>query len=166
MHNPMSYDFVKAACQNYPEPLSRLIVGVDNFAYDSSWPVESILGEYAGDHFDKERLVLVLRRSILSGSDAESQGAHGKFSEIFNRSGLGPEKKCHIFALVEEESLKWVESRIERNAAGKITFPVGNGHHMRQYIARDSAGRFVKEILPPLWQIKLHGWLPSRELRK
>lgn len=32
MFNPMSHDFVRAACQKYPEELSRLITGVDNFA--------------------------------------------------------------------------------------------------------------------------------------
>ncbi len=148
MLNPMTHDFVRVAYRKYPAPLSDLISAVDSFAYGASWPIESILGEYAGKFFDAERLRQAVQVSIWDQSDFYSRGAHGMLVPAFNASGLSPDCKDHIFRIVQQEAFARIEQGIRRAPDGAETFEE-HGHHGRQYIARNSTGRIVREVLPP-----------------
>lgn len=149
MLNPMTHDFVRVAYQKYPEPLANLISAVDRFSYDATWPIESTLGEYAGKFFNADRLRQAVQISIWDESDFYSRGAHGMLVPAFNASGLNPACKDIIFRIVQEEALARIDQGISRAADGSETFQE-HGHHGRQYIARNSTGRVVREVLPPL----------------
>lgn len=162
MLNPMAYDFVRVACRRYPEPLARLIGAVDSFAYDASWPIETILGEYSGDFFDANRLHQAVIKSIWDDSDFYSRGAHSRLVPVFNASGLSPEYKKQIFTVVQEEAFARIRQAITRDSEGREIFRE-HGHHGRQYIARNSAARLVQEILPPLSKALLHNYLSLKK---
>lgn len=155
MLNPMAHEFVRVAYKRYPQPLSSLIGAVDRFAYDSSWPIETLLGEYAGGSFSSKRLREAVQKSIWDESDFYSRGAHGLLVPVFNQSGMAPDSKAHIFQIVEDEAFARIEQGVTRYPNGQERFSE-HGHHGRQYIARNSAARFVKEVLPPLSKALLH----------
>jgi hypothetical protein len=148
MHNPMTYDFVRVASQKYPEPLSNLISAVDRFAYDATWPIESILGEYSGNMFNSTVLRLAVQKSIWDDSDFYSRGAHGLLVPVFNSSGLGGEYRNRILQIVEDEAFRRISQAIIKDVDGSERFRE-HGHHGRQYIARNSTERLVREVLPP-----------------
>ena len=158
MLNPMTHEFVRVACKRYPQPLSDLIMAVDSFAYTASWPIETLLGEYAGDFFNAERLRDAVRKSIWDDSDFYSRGAHGCLVPAFNQSGLAPDKRPQIFKIVQDEAFSRIEQGIVRNPDGEERFRE-HGHHGRQYIARNSTARVVREVLPALSKALLHHYL-------
>lgn len=162
MLNPMAFDFVRVAYRRYPEPLARLIGAVDSFAYGAAWPIETILGEHSGKFFDAERLRQAVQKSIWDDSDFYSRGAHSQLVPVFNASGLPPESKAKIFQIVQEEAFARIQQAIRKESSGRERFEE-RGHHGRQYIARNSAGRLVKEILPPLSKALLHHYLSLKK---
>lgn len=157
MPNPMTYEFVRAAILRYPDPLANMISAVDSFAYDASWPIETFMGEYSGDQFDADRLRKAVQKSIWDDSDFYSRGAHGMLVPVFNVSGLAPNSRNRIFQIVEDESFARIAQAIVKNPDGTESFRE-HGHHGRQYIARNSTARFVREVLPPWSRALVHSY--------
>lgn len=147
--NPMTDAFTRAAYDRVPVHHQNLLTAVDRFAYGAAFPIETTLGEYAGEKFNKEILVQAVTDMIrLPLTDPAAPVGHIMLERAFRESGLPEAKLEKIITITEEEAMKRINSgAYVRERDGAVRYSE-HGHHGRQYIARNSTHRTVAEVLP------------------
>lgn len=158
MHNPMSYDWVRVAYNNYPDNIQNFLNGVSQFAYDAPHDIESRLGEYSRSNFDKQKLIDAVTASIRS-KDVSKWSPYGTLTHAFAKACLPDAALEKVQAITEDVALARIAQAIHTDANGKESFHE-HGHHGRQYIARDVVARVIREVLPqPTLLEKAANWL-------
>ncbi len=147
MHNPMSYEWVQVAYNNYPDHIQNFLSGVSQFAYDAPRDIETRLGEYSGASFDKQKLVDAVTSSIRSTDVSSIFSPYKTLTYAFAKVNLPDTALKKIQDITEEVALARIEKAIRTDENGKERFNE-HGHHGRQYIARDVVARVILEVLP------------------
>ncbi len=145
----MSYDWVRVAYNNYPGNVQNFLNGVSQFAYDAPdapHAIESRLGEYSGDGFDRQKLVDAVRASIRSENVSSSWSPYKTLTHAFAKVNLPDAALEEVQDITEDVALARIAQAIHTDANGKEFFQE-HGHHGRQYIARDVVARVIREVL-------------------
>ncbi|OIN86983.1 MAG: hypothetical protein AUJ12_03580 [Alphaproteobacteria bacterium CG1_02_46_17] len=147
MNNPMTYDWVRAAYNNYPDNIQDFLNRVNQFAYDAPHHIESRLGEYSRSNFDKQKLVDAVTASIRSKDVLDRWSPYKTLTYDFAKANLPDAALEKVQRITEEVALARIAQAIYTDANGKELFHE-HGHHGRQYIARDVVARVIREVLP------------------
>ncbi len=146
MNNPMISDFVKKQMPLYPQTLQGIFHAVNALAYEACHTIEGPLGEGRGGRlpFNYERLVEATQDSIHTLATGHDHYISKQLREALTQAALGDAARDGIVAIMQEEA----RARIDQaTSTDKQTFRE-HGHHGRQYIARNTVERVMKEVLP------------------
>jgi len=145
INNPMTSDFVKERIGDYPETLQHVFNAVNGYAYDTCSPIETRLGEYCPDGaFDYDVLVNETKRRIWNNLK-EAANTYGiMLCRALQNAALTNHDLDSILVITEQEAVR----RIDQATSDDRKSFREHGHHGRQYIARNSVERVMKEVLP------------------
>lgn len=137
MYNPMTTEYVRELLPQLSPVRQAFLEAVDYFAYQSTSPIESRLGEYAKDKYDRDALVNAVSRSIRKmtideGSRFRLDGV--QLAQAIAAVGLPPNTINDVEKAVEEAAIQIIDNATDVSG-GKQRFVMGNAHHGRQYIA-------------------------------
>lgn len=142
----MTSDHVKQNAEKYPPTLHDVFHAVNAFAYDSTYHIEGPYGEGYGGRigpFNYERLVNATIESIHSSARGKSWSGTN-LRKTLATAGLSDAELDRIVDITLQEALLRIK---DRTSEDKKIFHE-HGHHGRQYIARNTVERVMKEILP------------------
>lgn len=146
-NNPMTSDYVRTRISKYPETLQNVFGAVNNLAYDACHTIEGPLGEgYFGGKlpYDYNRLVQATSNSIRDMARNKNALAGLQLHHALTDAALSDSELDKIIVIAQQEALKRID---QSTSADKKTF-TEHGHHGRQYIARNTVERVMKEVLP------------------
>ncbi len=146
MNNPLITDFVKKQLPLYPQTLQDVFHAVNALAYEACQTIEGPLGEGRGGRlpFDYARLVQATHESIETLAASDTHFLSKQLHSALAQAALGDAERQQIVAILKEEA----RARIDQaTSTDKQTFRE-HGHHGRQYIARNTVDRVMKEVLP------------------
>jgi len=147
MPNPMISDHTREEIAKYPDTLREVFNAVDSFAYQACHTIEGPLGEGYGGRihpFDYDRLVQATKDSIRTLARDKSQWPGYQLRQALANAALTDTELDKITGIIEEEALARIDKATSED---RKTFRE-HGHHGRQYIARNSVERVIKEVLP------------------
>ena len=148
INNPMTSDFIRDTIAAYPQTLRALFSAVNNYAYDASAPIESTLGEYYKRHasgaFHYGLLITAVRNCIQNNIKDIHDFSGRVLTTAAAEAGLSPRDLDLILNITAEEALR----RINGCTSANRTSYSEHGHHGRQYIARNTVERVMREVLP------------------
>lgn len=147
MSNPMTSQETREKIAKYPDTLREVFNAIDSFAYQACHTIEGPLGEGYGGRilpFDYDRLVEATKASIHSLAKDGSHWAGHQLRRALATAALTDTELHKITRIVEEEALARIN---QATSEDRKTF-CEHGHHGRQYIARNSVERVMKEVLP------------------
>lgn len=124
-------------------------MAVDRFAYETTWQIESLLGEYAGDQYDKDVLVNATStsiRKITVDDGAKLNWERLQLIKAIANAQFQASIIDDIESIVTEEAIKIVDSATEIKD-GKQRCLIRNGHHGRQYIAANAAEQVAMKYI-------------------
>lgn len=145
MYNPMTTQYLRELWPNISPLKQAFITAVDDFAYQSTWPMESPLGEYARDKYDRDILVSAVSKAIRKMTINEGNSIRNDRLQLIKAiadAGFHPNTLNSVEKIVEEEAIKIIDAVTEIKE-GKQRFLVNNAHHGRQYIAAAVSERIV-----------------------
>ncbi len=146
MNNPMISDFVKKQLPLYPQTLQDIFHAVNALAYEACHTIEGPLGEGRGGRlpFNYECLVQATQDSINTLAKGREHFISKQLRGALAQAALGDAERDRIAVILQEEA----RARIDQaTSTDKQTFR-DHGHHGRQYIARNTVERVMKEVLP------------------
>lgn len=148
MYNPKTTEYVRMIMPDL-SPLRRAFLdAVNDFAYETTWPMETVLGEYAGDKYDRDILVDAVKKSIRKLTVSEgarmSMERHTLIKTISD-AGLHANTIFCVETAVEEEAIKIIDS-VTGIRNGKQRFLASNAHHGRQYLAANAVENIARNF--------------------
>lgn len=146
MNNPMISDFVRKQIPLYPRTLQDVFHAVNALAYEACHTIEGPLGEGRGGRlpFHYERLVQATQDSISSLAKDRTHYIGNQLRNALANAALTNTTLDSIVAITQQEALARID---QATSTDKQTFRE-HGHHGRQYIARNTVERVMKEVLP------------------
>ena len=137
MYNPMTTQYVRDLLPTISPLKQSFLQAVDYFAYQSTYPIESPLGEYAKDKYNRDALVDAVNtsiRKITAGEGSPMRLDRLQLIKTIEEANFHPNTFQCVEKAVEEEAIKMIDY-LSDIKDGKQRFRVNNGHHGRQYIA-------------------------------
>jgi hypothetical protein len=147
INNPMISDFVRNQIPKYPKTLQDVFQVVNQFAYDATHTIEGPLGEGYGGRtmpFDYPRLVTATSDSIRAMARSRTSMTGIQLRRALADAALSDDTLDRIIAVTEQEAQK----RIDQATSEDRTKFHEHGHHGRQYIARNTVSRVMREVIP------------------
>ena len=146
MYNPMLSAESQRQLALYPQTLRNVFHAVSALTYEACSTIEGPLGESRGGRlpFDYDRLVAATHDNIQSLATGDSHYLSKQLSHALTNAAIDDSTRDQIIAIMHEEALARID---QATSADKQSFRE-HGHHGRQYIARNTVDRVMKEVLP------------------
>ena len=142
----MTTEFVRALTNKLSPLQQDFLEAVNDFAYETTWPIESKPGEYAGSKYNRGELYKAVAYSIvkLTSDNGGRISTHrlslvkAIFDAEFNRDVLNV-----VENIVSDEAKKIIDntSIVEDGIEKSL---IRNGHHGRQYIAANTVEQICR----------------------
>lgn len=146
--NPMATDYIKTNIVKYPGTLQAVFSAINRYAYSASAAIEGPLGEgyrcVGKPTFDYAKLVSETTRCIRENSRSVTNWDGVQLRRALANAALTDSDLDNILKITEEEAL----ARIDQATSKDQKVFTEHGHHGRQYIARNTVERVMKEVLP------------------
>lgn len=146
MNNPMISALAREQIPLYSPALQDVFHAVNALTYEACRTIEGPLGEGRGGRlpFDYDRLIEATRENIQMLAGGDSHYLSKQLRSAMAQAGLGDAERVRITAIMQQEA----RARIDQaTSTDRQTFRE-HGHHGRQYIARNTVERVMKEVLP------------------
>lgn len=147
MNNPLFEKSAREQLALYPQTLRNVFSAVNAFAYEACHTIEGPLGEGRGGRalpFSYERLTEATKSSIESLARDKNHYIGRQLRNALAEAALTDSALDRIVEITRQEAL----ARIDNATSADKTDYREHGHHGRQYIARNTVMRVMKDVLP------------------